>query len=151
MNNEEAVEIVGKLIRRHSQNPAANLADLFIDETLKKAVDRLRATDPMEAAITLEDLKGRPQGKKEDTHRSCLHDDITVVILHFQTDLARQVASKVTLFSADPHQIFKEIDVNGDGQLDAQEVALLATQLGKDMSPDELQEAMAEMDTDGDG
>ena len=46
MNNEEAVEIVGKLIRRHSQNPAANLADLFIDETLKKAVERLRATDP---------------------------------------------------------------------------------------------------------
>ena len=27
MNNEEAVEIVGKLIRRHSQNPAANLAE----------------------------------------------------------------------------------------------------------------------------
>ena len=41
--------------------------------------------------------------------------------------------------------------MNGDGQLDAEEVALLATRLGKDMSPDELRQAMTEMDTDGDG
>ena len=53
--------------------------------------------------------------------------------------------------SEDPQQIFKELDVDGNGQLDAEEVALLATRLGKDMSPDELQQAMTEMDTDGDG
>ena len=53
--------------------------------------------------------------------------------------------------SEDPQQIFKDLDVDGNGQLDAEEVALLATRLGKDMSPDELQQAMTEMDTDGDG
>ena len=92
-------------------SPMGGLGDMGPASLARRSVI---ATDPMEASITLEELKGRPQGKKEDTHRSCLHDDITVVILHFQTDLARQVASKVTLFSTDPHQIFKEIEYNSE-------------------------------------
>lgn len=41
---------------------------------------------PEEAGITLAELKSRPQGKAQLTDRSCLHDDITCVIVHFQTD-----------------------------------------------------------------
>lgn len=36
--------------------------------------------------MTLADLKARPQGKADLSHRSCLHDDITCIIVHFQTD-----------------------------------------------------------------
>ena len=121
-----------------------------------KAVIRLQDTDPDEVDLTLEELKARPQGKKDPSHRSCLHDDITVLILHFQTDLSMQISSKVTLTqSADPvemaKQLFDQVDANGDGQLDAEEIASLATRLGKRLSQSELDKAMAEMDSDGDG
>ena len=37
----------------------ANIADLFLEETLKKSVKRLRETDPDEETITLAELKKR--------------------------------------------------------------------------------------------
>ena len=80
MSSEEAVQIVYDLI---VQDPDANLADLFIEQVLRRAVQRIRETDPEEANMTLEALKERPQGKKLDSHRSNLHDDISVIILQF--------------------------------------------------------------------
>lgn len=80
MTSEEAVQVVYDLIVRDAD---ANLADLFIEQVLQRAVQRLRETDPDEADVTLEELKRRPQGKASDSHRSNLHDDITVVILQF--------------------------------------------------------------------
>eukprot|EP00977_Amphora_coffeiformis_P018732 scaffold6679_cov144-Amphora_coffeaeformis.AAC.8 len=80
MSSEEAVQIVYDLI---VQDPNANLADLFIEQVLQRAVQRIRETDPEEANMTLDMLKARPQGKKLDSHRSNLHDDISVVILQF--------------------------------------------------------------------
>ena len=156
MSSEEAVKIVGELIRKHAHDADANLADLFIERVLMKAVVRLQETDPDEEELTLEEMKARPQGKKDPSHRSCLHDDITVLILHFQTDLSMQVASKVNLtLSSDPaemaKQLFAQIDVNGDGLLDAEEIAGLAMKLGKKLSEAELADAMKDMDGDGDG
>ena len=46
----------------------------------------LQSTIPEEEGMTLADLKARPQGKADLSHRSCLHDDITCIIVHFQTD-----------------------------------------------------------------
>ena len=80
ISSEEAVQIVYDLI---VQDPNANLADLFIEQVLERAVQRIRETDPDEANMTLEILKARPQGKKLDSHRSNLHDDISVIILQF--------------------------------------------------------------------
>ena len=83
---------------------------LFIEEVLKRAVERLRETIPEEQDITLgvkpapallrcarysarvgcklgcrraEEMKRRPVGKEDYTGRSCLHDDITAVIVRF--------------------------------------------------------------------
>ena len=36
--------------------------------------------------MTLDELKSRPPGKAEWSSRSHLHDDITVIILHFVTE-----------------------------------------------------------------
>jgi len=45
--------------------------------------------------------------------------------------------------------VFKQFDVNGDGQLDAQEIAAMMKHIGK--SPIEAKELMADMDENGDG
>ena len=37
---------------------------------------------------TADELKALPQGKKTNTHRSCLHDDISVVIIVFSSEEA---------------------------------------------------------------
>lgn len=46
----------------------------------------MQSTIPEEEDLTLAALKARPQGKADLSHRSCLHDDITCIIVHFQTD-----------------------------------------------------------------
>jgi hypothetical protein len=35
---------------------------------------------------TADELRALPQGKKTDAHRSCLHDDISVVIIVFGSE-----------------------------------------------------------------
>lgn len=42
------------------------------------------------AVRTFEEMKGRPVGKADYSCRSCLHDDITCVILHFVVDPAME-------------------------------------------------------------
>ena len=80
MSSEEAVQLCYDLI---VQDDNANIADLFIEATLQKAVKRIAQSDPDEVNLTLEELKARPPGKKHWSHRSNLHDDLTVVILQF--------------------------------------------------------------------
>ena len=45
---------------------------------------------------------------------------------------------------------FDDIDADGSGELDREEVVQLAKRLGKDLTEDELELAMSEMDIDGD-
>ena len=47
-------------------------------------------------------------------------------------------------------QLFEQIDVDGSGSLDREELADLAERLGAALKPAELDEAMAEMDENGD-
>jgi len=90
MSSEEAVNIVAWLLSKH--DPAErNIAELFVEETLKRSVRRIAGTYEEEANLTLAELKKRPPGKSEDTHRSYLHDDITVVILQFGKTTRHQV------------------------------------------------------------
>ena len=59
---------------------------------------RIRSEIPEEKHITLEKMKARPVGKADYTCRSCLHDDITVVIVQFSGvgGLAAQVPEAET-------------------------------------------------------
>jgi hypothetical protein len=115
MSSGEAVQIVSELIAGQAQAGGStdNIAELFIDKVLEKVVERLRATFKEEADLTLNELKQRPAGKGmhvvqdadgtdcKKYRRSCLHDDITVIILHFtsaaghkaQVDVASGLAS----------------------------------------------------------
>ena len=52
-----------------------------LHQVLIKVTERCRESYIEEKTLTLEALKRRPQGKKDLSHRSSLHDDITVVIL----------------------------------------------------------------------
>jgi len=114
------VKIVADLIQKNGQDTSANVADQFIEQVLVKACERIKETIPEEEDLTLEELKSRPQGKAELSDRSCLHDDITCVIIQFKTDTAMvsQVTSKLTLSSTDPAQmareLFVKIDINGN-------------------------------------
>ena len=47
---------------------------------------RCRECYEEEEDLTLAELKSRPQGKADWSSRSHLHDDITVIILHFVAD-----------------------------------------------------------------
>lgn len=92
MSSDEAVHLCSHLLTKHEGDPEANIADLFLNETLKKATARLRRTDPDEGELTLEELKARPLGKQG---RSQLHDDLTCVIISF-----RSTAAKMRQFAA---------------------------------------------------
>jgi len=152
MSSDEAVRICAELFASNEGN-GANIAELFIEETLKKAVVRIAETIEEEEDITLEELKSRPQGKSDWSYRSCLHDDITVVVLHFSGGGSQVYdASKLgssTLATA--RELFKKIDADGSGSLDKSEIEALTIKLGKRLQGKELDSTFAEMDTDGDG
>ena len=46
---------------------------------------------------------------------------------------------------------FSRFDSNGDGSIDAQELAVIMELIGEKCSPDQLKSLMADADTDGDG
>eukprot|EP01048_Picozoa_sp_COSAG05_P006661 COSAG05_NODE_442_length_9803_cov_28.091921_9_plen_445_part_00 len=92
MTSDEAVHLCQHLIQKHAgQSPPVNIADEFLNETLKKATARLRRTDPDEEELTLEQLKRRPLGK---SGRSMLHDDLTCVIIQWRSSAAPQLAQR---------------------------------------------------------
>ena len=141
------------------------MAQLFIDEVLKKAVIRCRESYEEEEDLTLAELKRRTQGKKEWSHRSNLHDDITVVIYHFMADgtsaasinetyskvvdaaLATNESQMLTM----AREIFDKIDVDGSGTITADELALLARRAGRPIEGAALVKTMQELDKDGSG
>ena len=98
MSSEEAVNIVSWLFSKYDPEEH-NIAELFIEETLKKAVHRISVTYEEEEHLTLQELKNRPKGKAKDNHRSMLHDDITVIILQFGQTKGLQKQFGGTLFS----------------------------------------------------
>lgn len=163
MSSEEAVSICAKLILDNANNAKADIAELFIEETLKKAVERCRESYEEEEDLTLADLKSRPQGKKDFSHRSCLHDDITCVIYHFMSDgtkkkvgdyaevveLAAQQSESKLLSMA--REIFDKIDVDGSGSITADELALLSRKSGRPIEGAALEKVMLELDVDGSG
>lgn len=71
-----------QLLKKHPE-PGAPIAEMFIDNVLKSAVKRIKSEIPEEKHITLEKMKARPVGKADYTSRSCLHDDITAIIIQF--------------------------------------------------------------------
>uniref|UniRef100_A0A7S3P4Y0 Calmodulin n=1 Tax=Amphora coffeiformis TaxID=265554 RepID=A0A7S3P4Y0_9STRA len=82
MSNQQAVHCVANLLRQHEGSSSTNIAELFIEKVLEKAVERLRE-EGYEDDLTLEELKRRPKGKATEGSRSRMHDDITVVIVEF--------------------------------------------------------------------
>jgi len=141
------------------------VAELFIDEVLKKAVVRCRESYEEEEDLTLAELKSRPTGKKEWSHRSNLHDDITVVILHFvaESSSAESIVQKYTpvveaatrasesQMLTMAREIFEKIDVDGSGSITADELALLARRAGRPIEGPALVKTMQELDADGSG
>mmetsp|Transcript_15418 Transcript_15418/g.23638 ORF Transcript_15418/g.23638 Transcript_15418/m.23638 type:complete len:706 (-) Transcript_15418:346-2463(-) len=55
----------------------------------------------------------------------------------------------VAKMTGDVNQVFKEVDVNGDGTIDREELALLFEKLECHLSPHELDEVFAKLDADG--
>ena len=53
MSSDEAIHLCHHLIIKYDGQPDINLADEFLNETLKKSVLRLRRTDPDEEEITV--------------------------------------------------------------------------------------------------
>ena len=163
MSSEEAVNICAKLILDHANDEKADIAELFIEEVLKKAVVRCQESYEEEENLTLADLKSRPQGKKDFSHRSCLHDDITCIIYHFMSDgTKKQVGDYKEVVEAAAQQseakllsmareIFDKIDVDGSGSITADELALLSRKSGKPIEGEALKKVMLELDADGSG
>jgi hypothetical protein len=89
MSSDEAVHLCQHLLVKHGGDPSVNIADEFLNETLKKATARLRRDDPDETELTLKELQRRPLGK---SGRSMLHDDLTCVIVRWRSSAAKQQA-----------------------------------------------------------
>eukprot|EP01043_Picozoa_sp_COSAG02_P001133 COSAG02_NODE_23_length_52893_cov_58.101868_13_plen_339_part_00 len=95
MSSDEAGRICSELLVQTALDKSANVADMFVDEVLKKAAARIRDDYEEEEDLTVEELRRRPQGKSPGA-RSLLHDDMTVVIIDFVTPSTLEARSKVT-------------------------------------------------------
>lgn len=62
-----------------------------------------------------------------------------------------QTVLRKNMTSAELRTVFLEIDADGSGVLDRDEVAVLARRLGHTLTHSQLDRAMSEMDEDGDG
>jgi Ca2+-binding EF-hand superfamily protein len=167
------------------------VAALFVDAVLAKAAQRLMQRDgwtpqlcamqaqeldkkgepglPLAHPITVDELKKRRPGKYSDSHRSRLHDDITVAIVSFES--AAGAAAKraaLTAYLANPQtevaaaklasKLFKILDVDGSGSITADEIWMVfgkrlgtAALGGKAVTKQELDDLMTAMDSDRDG
>jgi hypothetical protein len=165
MTSEEAVQVVSELLAKDkAQGGGANIADQFIEVVLQKVVERLKATFKSERLLTLQELKARPQGSKrwkgQKYCRSCLHDDITAVILHFTSAAGGEAAADVAAqLAADEHssfhlaltEAFAAIDIDKSGKLTAENIEALGKRLGRVVSADQASAFIAEHDRHGTG
>jgi hypothetical protein len=71
------------------------------------------------------------------------------VFAHGAPKLGQTILRK-DMTNAELRTVFLEIDTDGSGVLDREEVSVLARRLGHDLTEKQLNSAMSEMDTDGD-
>jgi len=148
MSSEEAVRVCGELL---ASGAGSNVAELFIDETLKKAVMRISKTIEEEQNLTLDELKSRPQGKADWTCRSWLHDDITVVILDFHSSngsRVHQAKYNNGTVAATTRELYDMIG-NNNRYIEEADFERLLAKLGK--SSQELKQGFLEIDRDSKG
>lgn len=168
MSSEEAVNCVANLLNDH-RNSNVNIADIFIEKVLERAVQRLRAEDEYEADITLEELKQRPLGKATDGARSLLHDDITVVIIqlgstaghHYESlDPMRQSTSRSMFrssssllnISLDPMRSMEDlVKKQQDGRVATDKQIVEMMEIFEGMSARHLKILFNALDVDGNG
>eukprot|EP01052_Picozoa_sp_SAG31_P015158 SAG31_NODE_966_length_10688_cov_8.343564_8_plen_250_part_00 len=145
MSSAEAVQIVSELLADHG--PDANIADLFIEKVMEKVLKRMQATYKAERMTTMEELKSRPPGKKAFKKgpptkwcKSCLHDDITVVILDFTSVAGGSAKSDIatTLFRDKApasilaaREAFNALDASETGTVTAADVVAASAKMGR--------------------
>ena len=169
MGSAEAVQIISELLaqnaREEEDGEDANIAEQFIEKVLEKIVVRLRATFKAERTLTLEQLKSRPPGKTryKETHwcRSCLHDDITCVLLHFTSAAGQTAQADVACgLAADDRtssvlamtEAFASLDTDGSGTLTPANIqTALGLRLGQELSAEQAQAFISQADLDGSG
>ena len=167
MSSEEAVNCVANLLNDH-RDSNVNIADIFIEKVLERAVQRLRAEDEYEADITLQELKKRPKGKATDGARSLLHDDITVVIVqlgstgghHYELDPMRQSTSRSMFrssssllnISLDPMRSMEErVKKQQDARVATDQQIVEMMEIFEGMSARHLNILFNALDVDGNG
>ena len=57
----------------------------------------------------------------------------------------------VAKIQGDVDHVFKQIDINGDGSIDKEELGKLFTELGHELSDEELNQVFSSLDLDGNG
>lgn len=111
-----------------------------------------------------DELKERPQGSKKwqgkKYCRSCLHDDITAVVIHFtsaaggeaQTSVAQELAAdKLDPAALAMREAFRAIDQDESGTLSAENVQALGSRLGRSLTTEQATAYIAAADKDGSG
>lgn len=113
-------------------------------EEMRLLMKRLgQPTDGEGFAIIMNEMDGDQSGEVD-----CAE------FLNWWKRAGRQRREEITRYNdkrREVREIFDEVDTDGSGEVDADEVAQLVQNLGVKMSPCELQEAMADMDSDGSG
>ena len=105
MDNDEAAHICAKILVENQFDSTANIAQLFIDEVMKSAAQRIREEYEEEADMTLADLLARKPGKHPGG-RSLLHDDMTVIVIDvIQKDKHSQRAGAIGMANPIPKPI----------------------------------------------
>jgi hypothetical protein len=109
------------------------------------------------AILTVQSLARAKQARKiVDELRAEQEERDRLAALERQREEEARLAEQARLAAESPttkncRLMFNEMDEDGSGELDRDEIKLLARRLGKRLSKSELDAAMAEMDADGSG
>jgi len=106
-----------------------------------------RAVVTRETTIRTRETLGHNDFRRPATFRA----GVLKLLLHPESAAEQAGIGIVAKIQGDVGHVFKQIDLNGDGSIDKEELAKMFEMLGHEIAEQELDEVFASLDLDGDG
>ena len=128
--------------------------EAMADEEAKIAGDiGVSVTHPLSQAVISKDLCQPPTPMKKSDFRwpGTFRAGVLTMLLHPESFEHKAGIGIVAKIQGDVDHVFRQIDINGDGHIDQEELGKLFEMLGHEITEQQLGEVFASLDLDGNG